>query len=103
MSKIRSRFTKWYIKRGYEFEFNPFDDPQTVFTCPIWVRPLLIFFSPSVYEYETLAKGYAEWLERGLRAEMKPVDDFAAFTEFANIAGKIGISSNELRRYLSND
>lgn len=42
---IKKRFTMWYIRRGYIF------DPETGFECPFWVKPLLIFFSPSVYTH----------------------------------------------------
>ena len=42
---IKKRFTMWYIRRGYIF------NPETGFECPFWVKPLLIFFSPSVYTH----------------------------------------------------
>ena len=41
---IRKRFTIWYVQRGYTFECT-----DSAFECPFWVKPLLIFFSPSVY------------------------------------------------------
>ena len=49
---IKKRFTIWYVQRGYTFDPRP-DKGRTdsVFECPFWVKPLLIFFSPSVYTY----------------------------------------------------
>lgn len=41
---IKKRFTIWYVQRGYTFGHT-----DSVFECPFWVKPLLIFFSPSVY------------------------------------------------------
>lgn len=62
MSKqgIRQRFTKWYVKHGYSYynDFEVIEDPSVRYPykigkphydCPWWVKPLLIFFSPSVY------------------------------------------------------
>ena len=43
---IKKRFTIWYVRRGYTF-----DCTDSVFDCPFWVKPLLIFFSPSVYTH----------------------------------------------------
>ena len=48
---MRKRFTKWYFKRGYRFGYKVNTD-VAVWDCPWWVKPLLIFFSPSVYFYE---------------------------------------------------
>ena len=63
---IRKRFTIWYVQQGYTFDPRP-DKGSTdsVFECPFWVKPLLIFFSPSVYThivygnfiYKNLVKG----------------------------------------------
>lgn len=55
MNALRKLFTKWYIKRGYTFGYDwTSDDTYTMvakeyFICPWWVKPLLVFFSPSVY------------------------------------------------------
>lgn len=79
MKKLRKAFTLWYIKRGYTFGYDfsntpifgdsvirtPGDIPPAVWTCPWWVRPLLIFFSPSVYTMETTGKIIGEALARG--------------------------------------
>lgn len=80
MNKLKSRFTKWYIKRGYTFGYNfantaiysdgflstPWGMPKAIFTCPWWVKPLLVFFSPSVYSAETFGKVIAKALEEGI-------------------------------------
>lgn len=48
--KLKRRFTLWYIKRGYSFGYDTSSRvPKAWFRCPIWVRPLLVLFSPSVY------------------------------------------------------
>lgn len=86
INKLRERysrpFTKWYVKRGYTFGYDftdvpvytdgylstPGGMPKVRFNCPKWVKPLLIFFSPSVYQQETLAKYIIEGFEEGLRS-----------------------------------
>lgn len=60
---IKKRFTIWYVRRGYIF------DPETGFECPFWVKPLLIFFSPSVYTHIV----FGEWVYKNLMAGMKGV------------------------------
>lgn len=76
--KLGGPFTRWYVKRGYKYGYDfkasyvhtdgifstPLKMPKAVWTCPWWVRPLLIFFSPSVY-YTT---AYSKWLIDGLLA-----------------------------------
>lgn len=88
MRKIRRAFTIWYIKRGYTFGYDftgvpvyddgfmrtPMGIPRAAWTCPMWVRPLLIFFSPSVYGMETYGKAITEGFERGLRSAVKKGD-----------------------------
>ena len=63
---IKKRFTIWYVQRGYTFDPRPDKGcTDSVFECPFWVKPLLIFFSPSVYThivygnfiYKNLVKG----------------------------------------------
>lgn len=80
MNKIRRIFTKWYVKRGYTFGYDftdtpifddgflklPLDMPKVVWNCPWWVRPLLIFFSPSTYMIECFSKPFIEGLIKGL-------------------------------------
>jgi hypothetical protein len=88
MNKIKRLFTLWYIKRGYTFHYDftntvVFDAdyfthpveveiPKAVWTCPRWVRPLLIFFSPSIYyiktDGEALVKGFLDGLQ-GLKQQ----------------------------------
>ena len=86
MHKIRKAFTLWYIKRGYTFGYDisttfvyrdddpvaiPERIPNAIWDCPWWVRPLLIFFSPSVYQTETVGKALAEGFAAGLAKGMK--------------------------------
>ena len=58
---IKKRFTIWYVRRGYTF------DLETGFECPFWVKPLLIFFSPSVYTHIV----FGEWVYKNLMEGMK--------------------------------
>ena len=89
MMSIKKRFTKWYVKKGYKFGYDftdapVYDDgfmktpagvPKSVWNCPWWVKPLLIFFSPSVYFIETYGKlavdGFMEGLKKGMEAKEK--------------------------------
>ena len=81
MIDIKERFTKWYIRKGYRFYYkvNPikslytdddikfFDsDLEAKFLCPWYIRPLLIFFSPSVYMYEEYGKQIAKSFMKGM-------------------------------------
>lgn len=45
--KLKVKFTKWYIKKGYKFGYDK--NREAYWICPWYVRPLLIFFSPSIY------------------------------------------------------
>lgn len=77
-TNFKEKFTKWYVKRGYTFGYGPtpvYDDgvfriptgmPEPYWDCPWWVKPLLIFFSPSVYMTEAWAKLWAEGVEDGM-------------------------------------
>ena len=84
---IKKRFTKWYVRKGYKFGYDfinvpVYDDgfmktpagvPKAVWHCPWWVKPLLIFFSPSVYFIEAYSKlavdGFMEGLKKGMEAK----------------------------------
>lgn len=44
---LKKRFTKWFVRKGYRFSYD--EQGRTVFMCPIWVKPFLVLFSPSVY------------------------------------------------------
>lgn len=57
MTKLRSKFTKWYYRKGYRMEYRAYDGSEFVaemiFTCPFYIRPLVyFFFSPCVYYHE---------------------------------------------------
>ena len=80
MNKLKERFTKWYVNKGYLFGYDFTDNPtESSFVCPIWVRPFLIFFSPSVYLNETYGKimrdGFRDGIELGEEA-LAIVDEF---------------------------
>lgn len=91
---IKRRFTKWYVRKGYKFGYDftdvpVYDDgfmktpagvPKAIWHCPWWVKPLLIFFSPSVYfmqAYGNLAvDGFMEGLKKGMEAWENMPDEF---------------------------
>lgn len=57
MTKLRSKFTKWYYRKGYRMEYRTCDYAdgvaEMIFTCPFYVKPLVyFFFSPCVYYRE---------------------------------------------------
>lgn len=84
MNKIRRKFTLWYIKKGYTFGYDftdvpIYDDgifktpcgvPKAIWNCPRWIKPFLVFFSPSVYEMETTGKAIIEGFMAGLEMGM---------------------------------
>ena len=93
---IKRRFTKWYVKKGYKFGYDfhncemiggddvfppmPVTQPKAVWLCPWWVKPLLIFFSPSVYTMETLRRqfydGFMEGVKKGMEARENMPEEF---------------------------
>ena len=69
---IKKRFTKWYVKKGYRFGYDYSN--VAVWNCPWWVKPLLIFFSPSVY-FMNYGKLLADGFMKGLKNEMEAKED----------------------------
>lgn len=88
-NKISARFTRWYIKRGYTFWYDfencsiysdgifntPLGTPNAVFNCPWWVKPLLIFFSPSVYTIDKVGKTVIAGILDGLLLGEESTDE----------------------------
>jgi hypothetical protein len=74
MNNLKKKFTKWYFRKGYTFGYNfpaiPTSMPKAVWKCPWYVKPLLILFSPSVYQMEWsneyIVKGFTKGLMKGL-------------------------------------
>ena len=68
MNDFRARFTKWYYRKGYRMEYHQ-SSLESIFHCPLWVRPLVYyFFSPSVYYREVgydFSKAFQESLNAG--------------------------------------
>ena len=82
MNKLKARFTKWYVNKGYLFGYDFTDNPtESSFVCPIWVRPLLIFFSPSVYLNETYGKIVRDGIRDGIKAGEEAVAIVDEFEE----------------------
>ena len=66
----KERFTKWFYHKGYRMGYRDkgpgFSDVETVFRCPLWLKPIAwIMLSPSVYHaelgqdlYEGFIEGY---------------------------------------------
>lgn len=71
MTGIKRSFTKWYVKKGYTFGYKEFSPDSAYWICPLWVKPLLIFFSPSIYVAETTGKMIVEYLKKGLEDGMR--------------------------------
>lgn len=62
-------FTIWYVKKGYKFTYM---DGRSRWICPLWVRPLLILFSPSVYYYvNAVADSFSDGLKQAFRDEKR--------------------------------
>lgn len=66
MNDLRTRFTKWYYRKGYRMGYKPCDYAdgvaELIFFCPMYVRPLAhIFFSPCAY-YHEVGNGLSEVL-----------------------------------------
>ena len=82
MNKLKEHFTKWYVNKGYLFGYDFTDNPtESSFICPIWVRPFLIFFSPSVYLNETYDKIFLDGLREGFKAGEEALDIVDEFEE----------------------
>lgn len=84
MNKIRKRFTKWYVSKGYIFGYSGIDPFEARWACPFWVRPLLFLFSPSCYCYEV----YTKFWNADTTVEVNP-----AVSEFLN--KKMNISNRK--------
>lgn len=71
IAALKIRFTKWYVAKGYRYGFQ-FDlfHMRSIYTCPLWVRPLLVFFSPSVYMRELVCKA----IVKGLVADIQETE-----------------------------
>ena len=69
----KKRFTKWYVKRGYKFGYD--SSHVAIWHCPWLVKPLLCFFSPSVYCAENFGKLYADAFMEGLKKGMGAKED----------------------------
>lgn len=64
---MRSRFTRWYFRKGYRVEFDPKSETFR-YRCPLWIKPLLFLFSPSVYMHEKFSASL-EAIRRAAEAE----------------------------------
>lgn len=85
IQKIKKKFTLWYIKKGYTFGYEysgtefvyydnkkvPLGKPAAVFKCPVWVRPFLIFFSPSIYMQKTNRQQIVQSFLEGIESVRK--------------------------------
>lgn len=69
---LRSKFTKWYYRKGYRMEYRFHDyehgDVSLIFHCPWYVRPLVnILFSPSAY-YNEFGRELSEYFIAGMES-----------------------------------
>lgn len=77
INKIRKKFTKWYYDRGYRFGYHGF---CAYWECPWYVRPLLIFFSPSCY-FQCMAECIMDSFKRGIESVNKWVKENGTIIE----------------------
>ena len=73
MNDFRTRFTKWYYRKGYRMRYKPCDYgdgvAELIFYCPWWVRPFVeLFFSPVIFYHES-GRDFADEFMRGLKGE----------------------------------
>lgn len=68
MNDFRTRFTKWYYRKGYRMRYKP-GDTELIFSCPLLIRPLVyLFFSPSVY-YREVGYDVGDAITSGIQGE----------------------------------
>lgn len=85
-TNLKRKFTYWYIKKGYTFEYK---DYEAVFNCPWYVRPLLIFFSPSIYAMRKCGDIFCESFRKSLQEATKSMEIMTnVVNEFAEKIGK---------------
>lgn len=81
MNKLKKRFTKWYYKKGYKFGYNnPIFPESAYWKCPWYVKPLLIFFSPSYY-CMCYSSDIVKHFKRGMEEGQKWVDKTGTILE----------------------
>lgn len=76
LDKLRRKFTKWYVRKGYRFEYNfngyeSWNIPTAYWICPNWIKPLLVLFSPSIYQLETDGKALMQGFIDGFNSALK--------------------------------
>lgn len=77
--KLKTRFTRWYVRRGYEFGYTNYF--EAYYICPVWVKPLLPFlFSPSVY----LVEKWKNWSSELSKTAAKFAIPFSELTKAAS-------------------
>ena len=88
LAEIRRRFTRWYVKQGYEFGYDfsdskilgeppfqiPCGDIKAYWKCPRWVRPLLVLFSPSEYMARAIGDKIAQWFIEGMEEQEREME-----------------------------
>lgn len=75
MNDLRTRFTKWYYRKGYRMVYRPCDYgdgvAELIFFCPWWVRPFVeLLFSPTVFYHEH-GLDFREYFTAGLDHKLK--------------------------------
>lgn len=72
MEKLRQRFTEWYFRHGWTFEYTLGGKPT--WNCPFYVKPLLVLFSPSVY-FMRVSSGFARGFEEAFAEALAERDE----------------------------
>ena len=72
MLNFRKSFTEWYFDKGYDFLYRE-NSLEPKWICPWYVKPLLIFFSPSVYLNRCYKDYFVDGFEGSLKGETENV------------------------------
>lgn len=73
-NKLKRRFTNWYVRRGYTFHTTP--DCDGYWVCPWYVKPLLIFFSPTVYMEKAIGENILVGFQAGIAGWGELIKDY---------------------------
>lgn len=86
--KLREKFTKWYVKKGWTFGYDGILPLNAVWHCPWYIKPLLFLFSPSIYDIEITTNYICKGFMEGLQSSIK--------LEFDNFVAKEGLTNDKL-------
>lgn len=75
--KLQARFTRWYIRKGYEVDYD-FNRGHLEWICPFRVKLLLMFcmgfFDTKLYSREVLREAFRHGIETSLHHRNRKAD-----------------------------